>query len=458
MYSSTRVVICGAGPSGLSQLHAFESARQRGIQIPEIVCFEKQNDLGGQWNSTWRTGFDEYSEPIHSSMYPNLWINLPKECTEFVDYSFDKHFGQSFTSFPPRTVMYDYIRGYAKQNNVRQYIQFNTVVRWISYSKDTKRFNVLVKDLCKDKTRSEEFDYVIVATGHFSMPNIPHFDGIETFHGRILHSHDFRSAQEFRDKNVLLIGNGNSAIDIALQLYKYGAKSITLSYRTKATNFKWPDEIKEVPLLVKIDRDIIYFKDDSFQKFQAIIYCTGYLHYFSFLDDDLRLNTTNFIYPSNLYKAIFWLNQPRLLYLGIQRLTFSFNIGNVQAWYARDVILGKINLPSTKEEMQADIVLWENKGKKVQNFSDYIHFQKEYILNLIETTDYPRFDIHRMVEILLENVKSKFENILTYREKTYASTFTNTMAKQHHTPWLNEMDDRLENFIRKQISFIENIW
>ncbi|CAF1512537.1 unnamed protein product, partial [Rotaria sp. Silwood1] len=66
MYSSTRIAICGAGPSGLSQLHAFESARQSGSQIPEIVCFEKQNDLGGQWNYTWRTGLDEYSEPVHS--------------------------------------------------------------------------------------------------------------------------------------------------------------------------------------------------------------------------------------------------------------------------------------------------------------------------------------------------------------------------------------------------------
>ncbi len=52
MQLSTRVAICGAGPSGISQLHAFESARQGGSQIPEIVCFEKQNDLGGQWNQT----------------------------------------------------------------------------------------------------------------------------------------------------------------------------------------------------------------------------------------------------------------------------------------------------------------------------------------------------------------------------------------------------------------------
>jgi trimethylamine monooxygenase len=449
MCSSIRVAICGAGPSGLSQLHAFESARQCGLPIPEIVCFEKQNDLGGQWNYTWRTGFDEYSEPVHSSMYQNLWTNLPKECSEFVDYSYDKHFGQSLTSFPPRTVIYDYIQGYAKQNNVLQYIRFNTVIRWISYSEDTKRFHVFVKDLKKDEMYSEEFDYVIIATGHFSMPNLPYFDGIETFRGRILHSHELRSAQDFADKHVLLIGNGSSAEDIALQLYKYGAKSITLSHRTRPKNFKWPNEIKEVPLVIKIDKETVYFKDNSSQEFQAIIFCTGYEHYFPFLDDNLRLKSTSSLFPPDLYKTIVWLNQPRLMYLGMQRVTFSFNIGNIQAWYARDVILGKISLPSTKDEMQCDIELWKIKEKSIRSASDYANIHKEYLLDLIAATNYPHFDIDQMAKMFLECIETRYENMLTYREKTYTSVLTNTMAKQHPLPWLNEMDDRLENFINK---------
>lgn len=449
MSSSIRVAICGAGPSGLSQLHAFESARQCGLEIPEIVCFEKQNDFGGQWNYTWRTGFDEYCEPVHSSMYHNLWANLPKECFEFVDYSFDKHFNQPFTSFPPRTVIYDYIRGYAEQNNIRQYIRFNTVVRWISYSEDTKKFLISIKDLKKDEIQSEEFDYVIIATGHFSTPNIPYFNGIETFFGRILHSHDFRSAQDFIDKDVLLIGNGSSAEDIALQLHKYGAKSVTISYRTKPVNFKWPNTIKEVSLVTKIDKETIYFKDNSSEKVHAIIYCTGYLYYFPFLDDNLRLKTGKNLCPSGLYKTIVWLKQPRLFYVGMQILTFSFNIGNLQSWYIRDVILGKINLPSTKDEMENDIALWQTKAKLVKNFFDYIYFQKEYVLHLIAATDYPHFDIDQMVKILVDCVKARFENMITYRETPYASAITNTMAKPHHTPWINEMDDSLECFIKK---------
>ena len=448
MSSKARVAICGAGPSGLSQLHAFESVRQSGVDIPEVVCFEKQNDLGGHWNYTWRTGLDEYGESVHQSMYENLWTNLPKECSEFFDYSFDQHFGRPLTSFPPRSVFHDYIRGYAKHNNVLQYIQFNTVIRWITYDEEKKKFHVTVKDLRKDETKLEQFDYVIVATGHFSSPRIPYFNGIESFPGQILHSHDFRSARAFVGQDVLLIGNGFSAEDIALQLYKYGARSITISYRTKPKNFKWPGSIQEVPLLTKIDRQMIYFKDDSSREVQSIIFCTGYLYSFPFLDEPLRLKTSDDLNPTDLYKTIFWIHQPRIFYLGMQRLTFSFNISNIQAWYVRDVILGKTHLPSSKEEMLADIVLRQTKAKSSQTPSDYVQYQKDYILDLLSATDYPRFDLDRMVEILMKCVRTRYEDILTYREKTYPSTVTNTMAKQHHTPWLNEFDDRLENFIQ----------
>ena len=84
----TRVAIIGAGPSGLAQLRAFQSAAAAGSEVPEVVCFERQDDWGGIWNYTWRTGTDEYGEPVHCSMYRYLWSNGPKECLEFADYTF----------------------------------------------------------------------------------------------------------------------------------------------------------------------------------------------------------------------------------------------------------------------------------------------------------------------------------------------------------------------------------
>ena len=103
----TRVAIVGAGPSGLSQLQAFARAREKGEKVPELVCFEKQNEWGGLWNYTWRTGLDEHGSPVHGGMYRYLWSNGPKECLEFGDYSFDEHFGKAIPSFPPREVLRD---------------------------------------------------------------------------------------------------------------------------------------------------------------------------------------------------------------------------------------------------------------------------------------------------------------------------------------------------------------
>ena len=59
----TKVAIIGAGPCGLSILRAFELAEKNGEKIPEIVCFEKQEDWGGLWNYNWRTGSDQYGDP-----------------------------------------------------------------------------------------------------------------------------------------------------------------------------------------------------------------------------------------------------------------------------------------------------------------------------------------------------------------------------------------------------------
>ena len=58
----TKVAIIGSGPCGLSLLRAFQQAEEKGQKIPEIVCYEKQEDWGGLWNYSWRTGSDQYGD------------------------------------------------------------------------------------------------------------------------------------------------------------------------------------------------------------------------------------------------------------------------------------------------------------------------------------------------------------------------------------------------------------
>ena len=246
-----RVGIIGAGPSGMAQLRAFESAREKGAQIPEIMCFEKQAEWGGQWNSSWRTGLDAHGEPVHSSMYRHLWSNGPKECLEFSDYSFDQHFGRAISSFPPREVLFDYIKGRVEKSDVRKYVQFNTVARHTSYDPATEEFTLTVEDLATGTTTDHIFDKLVVSTGHFSTPAVPEFEGINTFPGEVLHAHDFRGAERFSGKNMLLIGSSYSAEDIGMQAHKMGAASITFSYRSAPMGFDWPENTVERPRVTR---------------------------------------------------------------------------------------------------------------------------------------------------------------------------------------------------------------
>lgn len=441
-----RVAIIGAGPSGLAQLRAFEAARRKGAEIPEIVCYEKQDNWGGLWNYTWRTGLDEFGEPVHGSMYRYLWSNGPKECLEFADYGFEEHFGRPIPSYPPRAVLHDYIAGRVERSDVRKYMKFCHAVRHVAFDETTRLFTVTVKDLVEDRVLSETFDHVVVATGHFSTPNVPYFDGLERFPGRVMHAHDFRSADEFKGKNLLIVGSSYSAEDIGIQCYKYGATSVTFSYRTKPMGFDWPKAFKEVPLLMKVVGKTAHFKDGTSQEVDAIVLCTGYKHHYPFLPDDLRLKTNNRLYPLHLYKGVVWEPNPGLFYIGMQDQYYTFNMFDAQAWFARDVMMGRIALPSAGA-MAADIKDWRIREETLQNPFEAIDFQTDYVRDLLQATDYPKLDVDRVADLFKEWEHHKVEGILTYRDRTYPSTLTGTMAPQHHTAWLQALDDSMQTFL-----------
>lgn len=442
-----KVVVVGAGPCGLSQLQAFARARQKGADVPEIVCYEKQEDWGGLWHYSWRVGLDAYGEPVHGSMYRYLWSNGPKECLEFADYGFDEHFGKPIPSFPPREVLADYILGRSRQSGVRDWIRFNTVVRQVSFDSARNKFTVVTENLSAHTLQEELCDHVVVASGHYSVPHMPSFPGIETFPGRVMHAHDFRDAREFTGRHVLIVGGSYSAEDIGLQISKYGASSVTTCYRTQAMGFKWPEGMDERELLTRVEQQTVHFKDGSRKDFDAIILCTGYQHHFPFLADNLKLRTHNRLYPPNLYKGVVWRNVPQFFYVGMQDQFYTFTMFDLQAWYVRDVILGRIHLPGA-ESMDADISEWVAREEKLADPEQQIDFQADYMRDIIPEVDYPKFDLDSTVEIFKKWEHDKVDDIIGYRNKAFPSPLTGAMAPIHHTPWWAEMDDSPECFLR----------
>ena len=203
------------------------------------------------------------------------------------------------------------------------------------------------------------------------------------------------------------------------------------------------------PLLLKLDGKTAHFKDGSTAEIDAIILCTGYQHSFPFLEDKLRLRTRNRLNPPGLYKGIFWEDNPRLMYLGMQDQFYTFSMFDAQAWYARDYILGRIKLPA-KKTMQKETARWVAREEKLKNPTEQIDFQTDYMKDLVKDIDYPKFDLDMAAELFKEWEHHKEESILGYRNNAYASPCTGTMAPVHHTPWFKAMDDSMATFLGKK--------
>lgn len=440
-----KICIIGAGPSGLAQLRAFQSAAQKGAEIPEITCYEKQSDLGGLWNYTWRTGVDEHGNQCHGSMYRYLWSNGPKEGLEFADYTFEEHFGKAIASYPPRAVLFDYIKGRVERAGVRKWIKFSTIVRDVRAVDGG--FEVTARDCEADREERNIFDHVIVATGHFSVPNVPEYPGFDTFNGRVLHAHDFRDAREFAGKDILILGTSYSAEDIGSQCWKYGANSITVAHRTAPMGYDWPDNWQEVPKLDRVEGTTAYFIDGTSKSVDAIILCTGYKHHFPFLPDDLRLKTANRLAAADLYKGVVYNPNPDMFYLGMQDQWFTFNMFDAQAWYVRDVIMGRIALPDAAA-MAADVVDRVVREDALKDDYACIAYQGGYTQELINETDYPSFDIEAANQAFYEWKKHKKKGIMAFRDHGYVSPMTGTKAPPHHTAWVDALDDSLESYLQ----------
>ncbi|CAF3109661.1 unnamed protein product [Rotaria socialis] len=446
-----RIAIIGAGPCGLSQLSALKD------DAFDLVCFERQSEWGGQWLYPYQNETDSSEEYIHSSMYRQLWSNGPKELVEYVDYTFDNHFGYSTPSYQPRSVVFDYLTGRAKNKNIRKFIRFQTVVHNVNNEQDI--FKVTVEDLKTSTIEELTFEFVIVAAGRYATPNIPQFHGMKQFPGLVLHSKHFHDASEFVNQHVLIIGSSYSAEDIALQLCKFGARAITISYRTRPLGYKWPDErIKEVPLLERIENRLAYFQDgtESESEIDSIILCTGYRHHYPFMAEHLRLNCpTKVLSPPNLYKGIIWSKQPNLAYLGMQSLVFQFTMFDVQASFVRDVILGQIKLPDL-ESREQNIAEWIDLEKTLKpgDGESEFYYQINYMRDLLTQCHAPpQFDVNKVIAGVKELVQHKQENVFTYRDHSFVSIVTGSRALSINPslPWLQNMADSVEEFLNQSL-------
>lgn len=199
----TRIAVIGAGPSGLA---AIKNLKDQGLF--QITAFEKNGQLGGNWV------YD--TENSHSSVYETTHIISSKRWSEFEDFPMPKN----YPDYPSHAQLLNYFRAYATHFDLHPFIQLNTKVLKINYTPE-QLWQVTYENA--QGIHEAIFEYLLVANGHHWDPVMPEF--ATKFTGELLHSHDYKKAALFKNKKVLVIGGGNSACDVAVEVSRVAAKT-----------------------------------------------------------------------------------------------------------------------------------------------------------------------------------------------------------------------------------------
>jgi len=446
MMAKKQVCIIGGGPGGMEILHQMATySKMQGPldkkDLPDIVCYEKQSGLGGMWNLDGRVGFDEDGEPVHGSMYYKMFINECKEYIEYADYTFEDHFqGKNLPSYMPRAVMRDYLISRWNMHDIVKSVKFDHAVRRVEFDEKSMKFRVHVTDVkTKVEKPVEVYDLIIVATGHFSTPNMPSFPGMDTFPGRVFHSHDFRHAEEFQGKSILLIGSSFSAEDLALHGIKGKAKEITITYR-RPLGFNWGKFVEERPLLTRVEGKTVFFKDGSSKNFDVIVLCTGYKHHFPFMEHKLRLDNDSRLFSlPELYKGIVWKSNPGLMYMGA-----CTRILEAQASWIIKYLMGEIELP---DDLEPNIAEWVERNKEAESKGalDIMSFKNDVMQDLVKESKY-HYNTNKL-QMLKDIYMDKKRDPLTFRDKCYTSKYTGITAAAPKIPYIEIQDDSTETFM-----------
>lgn len=200
----TMYAVIGAGPSGLA---AARNLYRYGVPF---VGFELHSDVGGLWDS----------ENPHSTMYDSAHLISSKYTTAFEDFPM----ADDVAAYPSHREMRTYFRDYARHFELYRHFRFQT--RVVSVVPSGARW--LVTSEKDGTTTTEVFDGVLFANGTLHRPNIPTLPG--DFAGELLHSADYKKAQQLEGKRVLVVGCGNSGADIAVEAVHHAA-SVDISLR-----------------------------------------------------------------------------------------------------------------------------------------------------------------------------------------------------------------------------------
>ena len=205
-----KVCVIGAGPSGIT---AIKNCLDQDL---EVQAYDYNSDVGGNWI------FSE--DESHSSVFETTHIISSKTLSQYEDFTIDD-FDVTIPDYPSHDQLRRYFQAYANRFNLYPHIQFNTLVKSCKLNEEKQWVITIIKD---EIEKVELFSHLIVCNGHHWDPRYPDYPG--TFTGEYLHSHQYKKAEPFRGKKVLVIGGGNSACDVAVKTSRVSERT-SISWR-----------------------------------------------------------------------------------------------------------------------------------------------------------------------------------------------------------------------------------
>ncbi|KAK7319995.1 hypothetical protein RJT34_04724 [Clitoria ternatea] len=189
-------VIVGAGPSGLA---AAACLKQKGIQS---LILERADCLGSMWQF---------------KTYDRLCLHLPKQFCELPFMPFPK----TFPSYPTKQQFLDYLKAYADHFDIKPALS-KTVVS-ANFDHRCGCWRVKTTEGLKKEETEYVCQWLIVATGENAEEVVPSIEGMDEFEGPILHTSSYKSGTMFCGKKVLVVGCGNSGMEVSLDLCNHNA-------------------------------------------------------------------------------------------------------------------------------------------------------------------------------------------------------------------------------------------
>ncbi|HEV2999450.1 MAG TPA: NAD(P)-binding domain-containing protein [Solirubrobacteraceae bacterium] len=415
--------VIGAGSSGIA---AAKALHDRGI---DFDVYEKSDRVGGNWVFGNKNGM--------SAAYRHLHINTSRERMQYADFPMPK----SYPDFPRHDQIAAYFDAYVEHFGFRDRILFETGVE------RAERLSDGTWELSTDTGLTRRYDMLLVANGHHWDKRWPEpaFPGADEFEGVQMHAHDYVDNEPLRGRDVVVLGMGNSAMDISVESSEVAAGTYLAARRgawivpkylfgrpldTLATNPRVPmsvgarmlerivtlhvgrpekfglpkpdhrmgqahptisgrihDRIQHgkvvpKPNIARLHRDEVEFADGTRVHADVVIYCTGYKITFPFFDEGLVSAPDNRI---ELFWRVFKPEVPNLAFVGLlQPLGAIMPLAEAQGKWIAAYLRGEYRLPpeeAMREHVAKDMAAMRRRYVSSKRHTIQVDFD-EYLLRL----------------------------------------------------------------------------